>query len=144
MAGSRVVATVIVGLIVLAVGASLAPIPFGKPSPWQLIAAPKVVNTEYLIRDSGEPDYTWTVHLNSVRVGLDACSDFDSPAPRAGDTGVFYSRAKDIELENTGADTILRVGNTAYRYNCVADGASSATIDALLGCEVDPWRSLFA
>lgn len=140
MAGAKVV----VSPIVLAVGASLAPIPFGKPSPWQLIAASKVVNTEHLVSDSGEPDYTWTVHLNSVRVGLDACGGFDSPAPRAGDTGIFCSKAKAIELENTATETILRVGNTAYRYGYVADGASSATIDALLGCEVDPWRSLFA
>lgn len=144
MSGAKVMATVIVGFIVLAICASLAPIPFGKPTPWQLIAAPALVNTDNLIRDSGEPDYTWTVHLNSVRVGLDACSGFDSPEPRAGDTGVFCSKAKDISLENTGTETILRVGNTAYRYNCVEDGPSSATIAALLVCEVDPWGSIFS
>ena len=84
MAGAKVAATVVVSLIVLAVGASLAPLPFGKPSPWQLIAAPEVVNTEYLVSESGEADYTWTAHPSGGRVGS--------------------------ELENTATETILRGG----------------------------------
>ncbi len=103
MAGAKVVATVVVSPIVLAVGGSLAPIPLRQ----------------------------------ALTLAAHRCA-------RAGDTEVSCPKAKAIELENTATETILRVGNTAVRYDCVADGASSATIDALLGCEVDPWRSLFA
>ena len=129
-------------LIVIAVGLSLALIPLGKPTPWQLIAAPDVVNSENLVRPSGEPDYTWTVHLNDVSVGLTACRGFDTPQPRAGEIGVFCSEAEDIELENTLTETILRVDGVSYHYSCASDGVASPGFDRLLRCEIEPLESI--
>lgn len=140
----KVVVSFFVGIIVLAVALSLAMIPLGKPTLWQLIGAPDVVNAEGLVRESGEPDYIWTVHFNDVSVGLLPCLGFDTPAPRAGDIGTFCSKAQDISLENTATETIVKVKDTSYRYKCVESGASSATISALLVCEVDPLGSIFA
>lgn len=141
---TKAAVTAIVSLIVLAVGFSLAMIPLGKPTPWQLIGAPAVVNTDNLISASGEPDYLWTVHFNDVSVGLLPCEGFGEIEPKAGDIGVFCSEAEDIELENTPTETILRVDGTSYRYSCVPDSVGSEIIEPLLKCEVEPMDSIFA
>ncbi len=134
----------VLGLIALAICFSVALILMGRPTPWQLIGAPQVVNSENIVRATGEPDYPWSIHLNEVTVGLLPCSGFDSPAPRPGDIGVFCSQGGDVELENTGAETILRLSGVRYSYNCEPGPRISETVDPLLLCEVDPLRSMFS
>ena len=144
MSVTKAVVGVLVGLIVLAVGLSLAMIPFGKPTLWQLIGAPSVVNAQNLVKESGEPDFPWTVHLNEVSVGLLPCEGFESAQPLASDFGTFCSKGEDIELENNASGTVLRIGKTSYRYDCEEDGPVAANIAPLLRCEVNARDSLFA
>jgi hypothetical protein len=141
---TKAVVGLIVSLIVVAVGLSLAMIPLGKPTPWQLIGAPDVVNSQNLIKESGEPDFPWTVHLNDVSVGLLPCEGFESAQPLAGDIGTFCSEAQDIELENSATGTVLRIGKTSYHYDCEADGVIAANIAPLLRCEVNAKDSIFS
>lgn len=143
MSVPRIAMGSLVALIGLAVLGSLALIPLGKPTPWQLIGAPELVNSQNLVSDSGEPDFIWTVHLNEVGVGLVPCGGFASSQPKAGDPGTFCAKGKGIELKNSASGTALKIGKTTYRYDCEPDGAPAAGLDPLLKCKVNSRASLF-
>lgn len=140
---AKTIAGIVFGIFALSLCFTVALTVMGKATPWQLIGAPQVVNSENLVRASGEPDYPWSIYSNDLTIGLLPCSGFDSPAPRPGDTGVFCSEPN-VELENTGAETILRLNGVRYIYNCEPGPRISETVDPLLVCEVDPLRSMFS
>lgn len=118
---------------------SLAMIPLGRPTLWELPAAPKLANTEHLIRSEGSPDYSWTVYQNDAETGLLPCGDYldaedDQSAAFCADDG-------EVRFEKRSAKSWdLLSGGTHYRYRCEP---GSSMKDALLQCELDTWGSLF-
>lgn len=117
---------------------SLAMIPLGKPTLWGLVGAPKIVNTENLVRADGA-DYSWTVYRNDDETGLLPCGDnLDTEDKK---TAAFCSKGGAIRFETISESTRdLLVGGTHYRFECTP---GSSVKGALLQCELDPLGSLF-
>lgn len=118
---------------------SLAMVPLGRPTLWDLAGAPRLINTEDLIQAEGAPDYTWTIYRNESKTGLLPCGDYlDAEDDQS---AAFCSEDGSIRFENRserGWD--LLIGNTHYSYECSSDGSAKG---AILQCELDPWGSLF-